>query len=168
MWKQCRQQEKVLAGMMSERRRRAERKAAYFASKLIDPIQTLRATGSSVKIFKDSAQYQNNENRENLMPWNGKQDVLIDRYDGRALLDYIAPYDKKKNNYQMTEEEEELEDRLNYERYRSIIEASRYDLEERSVIREVEAKPVYDTKMAPTEKEREKNSNQNQFAVTDI
>ena len=34
MWKACRAQEKVLREMMSDQRKRAERRAAYFAQKV--------------------------------------------------------------------------------------------------------------------------------------
>lgn len=35
MWKACRAQEKALREMMSEQRKRAERRAAYFAQKVL-------------------------------------------------------------------------------------------------------------------------------------
>lgn len=51
------------------------------------------------------------------MPWQGRPDVLIDRFDVRAHLDYIT--DPPSQN----EENLTWEDRMvNYERYRIIVQ----------------------------------------------
>ncbi|KAF6144009.1 hypothetical protein GIB67_017617 [Kingdonia uniflora] len=60
------------------------------------------------------------------IPWNGKQDVLIDRFDGRALLDFIRDSDSRNFRVQSkTEEEEQLEEFVNFERYRDLIKLRR-------------------------------------------
>ena len=85
------------------------------------------------------------------IPWNGKQDVLIDRwvliyfatfinhrtltssvfvfsdrFDGRALLDFIRDSGSRPFRAQeKTEEEEELEEFVNFERYRDLIKHRR-------------------------------------------
>lgn len=89
------------------------------------------------------------------IPWNGKQDVLIDRYnslyvvfslssmifirldmiqtrgwigrfDGRALLDFIRePGSRRFHVQEKTEEEEELEEFVSFERYRDLIKLRR-------------------------------------------
>ncbi|ONK64626.1 uncharacterized protein A4U43_C07F28130 [Asparagus officinalis] len=60
------------------------------------------------------------------IPWNGKQDVLIDRFDGRALLDFIRDSSSRPYRVQeKTEEEEELEEFVNFERYRDLIKHRR-------------------------------------------
>lgn len=52
------------------------------------------------------------------MPWQGNQDILIDRFDVRAHLDYISEV-KSGNN----EEELSYDERLiNYERYRILVQ----------------------------------------------
>ena len=52
----------------------------------------LRLDARPCKLFKNDAQYYAIENKEGLVPWNGHQDNLIDRYDVRALLDaYVEP-----------------------------------------------------------------------------
>lgn len=95
------------------------------------------------------------------IPWNGKEDILIDRYiappslfslsacysvlvvgkvfwykiilififyrfDGRALLDFIRDSSSRRFRApEKTEEEEELEEFVNFERYRDLIKHQR-------------------------------------------
>lgn len=60
------------------------------------------------------------------IPWNGKQDILIDRFDGRALLDFIRdPSSRHFRALEKSEEEEELEEFVNFERYRDLIKHRR-------------------------------------------
>ncbi|MCH84226.1 CLK4-associating serine/arginine rich protein-like, partial [Trifolium medium] len=58
------------------------------------------------------------------IPWNGKQDILIDRFDGRALLDFIRDSSFRRVQ-EKSEEEEELEEFVNFERYRDLIKHRR-------------------------------------------
>jgi hypothetical protein len=37
MWKACREQERKIQGIMHDHKKRAERKAAYFAEKVLSP-----------------------------------------------------------------------------------------------------------------------------------
>lgn len=48
------------------------------------------------------------------MPWQGQQDNIIDRFDGRAHLDFIPPIQKDA----AIEEAHPEERQANYERYR--------------------------------------------------
>lgn len=92
------------------------------------------------------------------IPWNGKQDILIDRYfkhfdvssakwvegreakrfccyllicchidrfDGRALLDFIRDTGSHRRASEKSEEEQELEEFVNFERYRDLIKHRR-------------------------------------------
>ena len=45
-----------------------------------------------------------------MIPWNGQQDNLIDRFDGRALLDFYREPDPQARRPQKTEDELELEE----------------------------------------------------------
>jgi len=121
MWHSCRQNEKMITGMMHSFRKRAERRKAYFAKRQGDPLQTVQLSGTSVKLYKDPVQYYSAENEENLMPWQGQHDNKIDRFDARSMLDIIFEYDPK-TLAPPTDEERELESLLNYERYRCIID----------------------------------------------
>ena len=45
------------------------------------------------------------------LPWNGNADNLIDRFDGRALLDfYVEPDPSAAGRRKRSEEEEELDE----------------------------------------------------------
>jgi hypothetical protein len=76
-----------------------------------DPLQQLRMAGVKVKPVFDLAAHTATEALEGLLPWNGKEDNLIDRFDGRALLDFYrdapprAPQPK-------TDDELELEQKV--------------------------------------------------------
>eukprot|EP00898_Chlorokybus_atmophyticus_P004573 jgi/Chlat1/5116/Chrsp33S05118 len=114
--------ERELHAMMDEAKKRAERRAAFFASRQLDPQQTLRIVGTPCVIQHSAVQYHAIESEHTLIPWNGKEDTKIDRFDGRALLDFIREYDRKlRPPRQKTEEEEELEENLNFERYRDLV-----------------------------------------------
>jgi len=80
-----------------------------------------------------------------LVPWKSGSDVKIDRFDVRSMLDFIREYDGKAEEW--TDEQKQLEVLLNYERYRTIIEAQRRGIEEKEHIvqvdSEIAAKLVY-------------------------
>jgi len=114
---------------MTDARKRAERKKELMKAKFVDPLQVLRVIGASLPIIPDTSQYQMLENGENLMPWNGKTDNLIDRFDGRALLDIITPL--RPATQGLSEEEADLESMLNYERYRNVIENTKDGISEK-------------------------------------
>ncbi len=52
------------------------------------PFDLLRIDGRSCKLFRNTEQRTAVEAMEGFLPWNGKEDNLIDRFDGRALLDF--------------------------------------------------------------------------------
>ena len=58
------------------------------------------------------------------MPWQGQPDILIDRFDVRAHLDYSPPRPKKEDSDSSVGSGDELwEDRqANYERYRILVQ----------------------------------------------
>ncbi|CAD6203933.1 unnamed protein product [Miscanthus lutarioriparius] len=89
MWHEARRSERKVHDLMDAARRRAQRRAAYLARRRGDPQQALQVSGTRCRVHRDDALYQATEDQQGLIPWNGKQDVLIDRFDGRALLDFI-------------------------------------------------------------------------------
>ena len=52
------------------------------------PINFIRVDGRSCTIRRSSEHYAAIESQSGMIPWNGKEDNLIDRFDGRALLDF--------------------------------------------------------------------------------
>ncbi|KAG8384383.1 hypothetical protein BUALT_Bualt04G0112400 [Buddleja alternifolia] len=126
MWHEARRSEKKVHDMMDAARKRAQRRAIYLAKRRGDPQQSIQAVGSRCRIYRDDALYQATQDQQGLIPWNGKQDILIDRFDGRALLDFIRDSSSRRFRVpEKTEEEEELEEFVNFERFRDLIKHRR-------------------------------------------
>ncbi|XP_068334951.1 uncharacterized protein [Pyrus communis] len=89
MWHEARRSERKVHDMMDAARKRAQRRAVFLAKRRGDPQQLIQVVGSRCRLYRDDGLYQAAEDQQGLIPWNGKQDVLIDRFDGRALLDFI-------------------------------------------------------------------------------
>ncbi|KAH9288421.1 hypothetical protein KI387_032538, partial [Taxus chinensis] len=147
MWHEARRSEKKVHDMMDAARRRAQRRAVFLAKRRGDPQQSLQITGTRCRLHHDAALYQAAQDQQGLIPWNGKQNILIDRFDGRALLDFIREHDPKLyRSREKTEEEEELEEFVNFERYRDLIKHRRRGFNDEegleSVDQELEAKAV--------------------------
>nr|CAB3495697.1 unnamed protein product [Digitaria exilis]CAB3500588.1 unnamed protein product [Digitaria exilis] len=79
MWHEARRSERKVHDLMDAARRRAQRRAAYLARRRGDPQQALQVSGTRCRVYRDDALYQATEDQQGLIPWNGKQDVLIDR-----------------------------------------------------------------------------------------
>ncbi|KAF5769708.1 putative suppressor of white apricot domain-containing protein [Helianthus annuus] len=126
MWHEARRSERKVHDMMDAARKRAQRRAVYLAKRRGDPQQSIQVTGSRCRVYRDDGLYQATEDQQGLIPWNGKQDVMIDRFDGRALLDFIRDPDSRRFRVtEKTEEEEELEEFVSFERYRDLIKHRR-------------------------------------------
>lgn len=55
------------------------------------------------------------------MPWQGNKDIMIDRFDVRAHLDFI-PEVKNNPNEDFDQENEKRLREINYERYRILVQ----------------------------------------------
>ncbi|KAI6700035.1 hypothetical protein NL676_014359 [Syzygium grande] len=93
MWHEARRSEKKVHDMMDAARKRAQRRAVFLAKRRGDPQQSIQAVGSRCRMYRDDGLYQATQDQQGLIPWNGKEDILIDRFDGRALLDFIRDID---------------------------------------------------------------------------
>lgn len=140
MWHEARRSEKKVHELMDAAKRRAERRAVFLSKRRGDPQQSLRIVGTRCRLHHDSAFYHSTQDEHGLIPWNGKEDNLIDRFDGRALLDYIWEYSGHHHAQQRekTEEEEELEELVNFERYRDLIKQRRQGLTDEGGLEEVD------------------------------
>ncbi|KAI8077015.1 alternative splicing regulator-domain-containing protein [Thamnidium elegans] len=114
---------KKIKELMVDHRKRAERRRAYYESRLGDIQQLIRVIGVSSKVYPDAEQFYYHENPDNLMNWQGNQDIKIDRFDGRSLLDFVPDASRGYGN--IPKEEREMQDELNFERYHDLIEAER-------------------------------------------
>ncbi|XP_068641579.1 uncharacterized protein [Aristolochia californica] len=126
MWHEARRSERKVHDLMDAARRRAQRRAIYLAKRRGDPQDSLQIFGSRCRMYRDDGLYQATQDHQGLIPWNGKQDILIDRFDGRALLDFIRDSNSRQiRSQEKSEEEAELEEFVNFERYRDLIKHRR-------------------------------------------
>ncbi|XP_030375814.1 CLK4-associating serine/arginine rich protein isoform X2 [Scaptodrosophila lebanonensis] len=121
MWHEARKQERLIRGLIRiDYRKRAERRQDFYAKIQADPTQFIQVHGRRCKIHLDPAVAAAGDGAAIIVPWQGQQDNLIDRFDVRAHLDYIPPVVKPSANdgtdadADITQEERQL----NYERYR--------------------------------------------------
>ncbi|CAM6085857.1 unnamed protein product [Calypogeia fissa] len=139
MWHEARRSEKKVHELMDAARKRSERRALFLAKRRGDPHQSLRLVGSRCRMHHDAAIYQATQEQQGLIPWNGKEGNLIDRFDGRALLDVIREYDPRHRVVrEKTDEEEELEELVNFERYRDLIKQRRRGFSDEQGLEDVE------------------------------
>ncbi|XP_057961696.1 uncharacterized protein LOC131153415 isoform X2 [Malania oleifera] len=126
MWHEARRSERKVHDLMDAARKRAQRRAVFLAKRRGDPQQSIQVIGSRCRLYRDDGLYQATQDQQGLIPWNGKQNILIDRFDGRALLDFIRDSESRRFHVQeKSEEEEELEEFVNFERYRDLIKHRR-------------------------------------------
>ncbi|KAH8265091.1 hypothetical protein KR044_009691 [Drosophila immigrans] len=118
MWHEARKQERRIRGLIVDYRKRAERRQYFYDKIQADPTQFLQLHGRRSKIYLDPAVAAAGDGDAIMQ---GQQDNLIDRFDVRAHLDYIAPVVKCSSIGVTTGGDADLsaeERQLNYERYR--------------------------------------------------
>uniref|UniRef100_A0A2M4ABW6 Putative swap mrna splicing regulator n=1 Tax=Anopheles triannulatus TaxID=58253 RepID=A0A2M4ABW6_9DIPT len=122
MWHEARKQEKKIRGMLVDYRKRAERRQHFYERIKAEPTQFLQVHGRKCKIHLDASVAAAAENPAIMMPWQGQRDNLIDRFDVRAHLDYIAPAPRQSESEAGGSEllvTEDVDERsMNYERFR--------------------------------------------------
>ncbi|KAI0498526.1 hypothetical protein KFK09_019414 [Dendrobium nobile] len=149
MWHEARRSERKVHDLMDAARRRAQRRAVFLAKRRGDPQQSLQVVGSRCRVHRDEGLYQAAQDQQGLIPWNGKQDILIDRFDGRALLDFIRDSSTRPfRAQQKSEEEEELEEFVNFERYWDLIKHRRRGYTDEEALRHVSEE--LETKSTPS------------------
>ncbi|KIY98229.1 splicing factor, arginine/serine-rich16 [Monoraphidium neglectum] len=107
---------KKLKLMQEEGAKRRDRRldAKAEAGVVEDPMQLLLIDGRSCKLHRNAEQHAALERGDGLIPWNGAQDNLIDRFDGRALLDFYRDPPPGARQ-EKTHQEERLDELLNGE-----------------------------------------------------
>ncbi|CAI5516077.1 unnamed protein product [Closterium sp. Naga37s-1] len=139
MWHEARRSEKRVHEMMDAAKKRAERRADQRSRRAGDPTQLLRVAGTKLRLAHDSAVYQSAQDLSGLIPWNNREDTLIDRYDGRAMLDFIREYDPHRHgSRELTEQQEEEEEACNFERYRDLVRLGWHAKTEQEGLQQVE------------------------------
>ncbi|DBB12899.1 TPA: hypothetical protein ACH3X3_005657 [Trebouxia sp. C0006] len=121
---------KNIKHMQDDNRRRAERRAEKAGVEAELPINLLRIDGRSCSVSLNDEQYQAVQGMEGMIPMNGQQDNLIDRFDGRALLDFYREPIISRQTKPKTEDELELEELLAFETYRDLVKLLQQNLSE--------------------------------------
>lgn len=103
---------KKLKQMQEEGAKRRDRRleAKADAGVIEDPHQALTADGRSCRLHRSFEQHAALERGEGLIPWNGAVDNLIDRFDGRALLDFYRDPPPSVKNRARSHQEQRLDD----------------------------------------------------------
>jgi len=122
MWHEARKQEKKIRGLMVDFKRRADRRREFYEKIKLDPTQFLRMYGRPLKVHLDPAVATAAEGPQSMMPWQGDENNMIDRFDVRANLDIIPEYVPEKISIPPSKSEDEDERFANYERYRTLVE----------------------------------------------
>ncbi|XP_063994017.1 CLK4-associating serine/arginine rich protein-like [Diachasmimorpha longicaudata] len=157
MWHEARKQEKKIRGMLVDYRRRAERRRDYYEKIKSDPTQFLQLHGRPCKIHLDAAIAAAGDSPANMMPWQGHDDNLIDRFDVRAHLDWIPdPTNTIDMDVALTSEDRHI----NYERYRIIVQNEFLGVTEEKFLHQIHLEEQFGSSTKPDSiKDKKKSSN---------
>lgn len=88
------------------------------------PLHALRVDGRPCSLSRNDSYYYSVEHQEGLVPWDGNPDILIDRFDARALLDAYAlrptPAGSRQQRH-LSSRDKQLEAMLAFESYRDLV-----------------------------------------------
>jgi hypothetical protein len=138
IWQETRNVEKGReAAQRAFMKKRREEENANRGAPKDDAAQGIRLVGLKAKMIRDRKVYNDLESETSLVPCPADPSTMIDRFDGRAMLDIIPP-ETEENQEQRTElsrSDQALESLLSFERYRDIVRAYRTGVEEEARIR---------------------------------
>ncbi|GFR43558.1 hypothetical protein Agub_g4651 [Astrephomene gubernaculifera] len=109
-----------LKEMSEDNKRRAERKAEIAETQVEHPLNYLFVEGRACRTHRNTEQHQNLESGAGLIPW-GNGGSLIDRFDGRALLDFYREPDPSAWSRPKSAQEEKLDQSLRFESFRDVV-----------------------------------------------
>ncbi|KAI4487232.1 hypothetical protein M0804_005381 [Polistes exclamans] len=157
MWHEARKQEKKIRGMLVDYRRRAERRRDYYEKIKSDPTQFLQLHGRPCKIHLDPAIAAAGDSPANMMPWQGNEDNLIDRFDVRAHLDWIPEASNTIDvDIALTSEDRHI----NYERYRIIVQNEFLGVAEEKFLHQIHLEEQFGSSTkVDASKDKKKSSN---------
>ena len=94
-----------------------------------------------------------------MMPWQGHKDNMIDRFDGRAILDIIPEFnssavESQLNSLEKSSDKKEARE-LNYERYRILVQNDFLKIPEERFLRTIELEEQYGGKTYQATKAKE-------------
>ncbi|CAG0913821.1 unnamed protein product [Notodromas monacha] len=169
MWVEARKQERKIKGMLVDFRKRAERRRDFYEKFTQDPSQSLQLHGRPCKMHLEPASSSGagGESGMGMMPWQGDSKVLIDRFDGRAHLDFIPDaksFAVGKNESEATEMgvyDTDLSPsalaQVNYERYRILVQNDFLNVSEEKFLQQIYVEEKFGpvTKTGEEEKKRQ-------------
>ncbi|KAF8936456.1 hypothetical protein BGZ58_004157 [Dissophora ornata] len=140
MWKTVAKEEKRVKDLFENAKRRAQRRRAFYDSRLGDPMQLLRVSGSAVRLATNPETYTFNEDPKNLMPWASDPSVKIDRFDGRALLDYLPSTTPAtiESGLRLDRDEDGIGNKLRFERWHDLVDKTRLHVSEEQCLEDNE------------------------------
>ncbi|XP_075233554.1 CLK4-associating serine/arginine rich protein-like isoform X2 [Lycorma delicatula] len=148
MWHEARKQERKIRGMLVDYKKRAERRKDYYEKIKADPTQFLQLHGRPCKIHLDPAIAIAGDSPVNMMPWQGNQDILIDRFDVRAHLDFIPEVKQTDEQVEALSVEER---HINYERYRILVQNDFLGVGEEKFLRQLHLEEQYGPILRPAD-----------------
>jgi len=163
MWAEARKQEKKVRGIMVDHKKRAERRREYYEKIKQDPAQFLQVNGRSCKLHIDSNPC-GKEPSNTIMPWQGNAEILIDRFDVRAHLDYIPEVSKSET---FPDEAKDMRP-TNYERYRILVQNNFLKVKEEKFLKTIAMEEKYGSKTYQAQKasdDKKKAALQNKAAI---
>ena len=130
-----------------------------------DPAQFLQINGRGCKLHLDHNLSGEPPNMSKMTPWQGNSEILIDRFDVRAHLDYIP--DIKNDADSFPEEAKDMRP-LNYERYRILIQNSFLKLKEEKFLKQIALEEKFGGKTYQQQKAEEdkKKSEKSKAAIS--
>ncbi|KAG0370455.1 hypothetical protein BGZ54_006231 [Gamsiella multidivaricata] len=95
-------------------------------------MQLLRVSGTAVPLVTNPEAYTFNEDPSNLMPWGSDSSVKIDRFDGRALLDYLpsATAAMIESGLRLDRDEDGAGNELRFQRWHDLVDKERLHVSE--------------------------------------
>ncbi|KAF9951202.1 hypothetical protein BGZ72_007240 [Mortierella alpina] len=103
-------------------------------------MQLLRVSGSSIRLVTNPEAYAHTEDPKSLMPWASDPAIKIDRFDGRALLDYLPSTTPAmiESGLQMERDEDGIGNELRFERWHDLADKYRLRVSEEQCLAENE------------------------------
>ncbi|KHJ96267.1 hypothetical protein OESDEN_03775 [Oesophagostomum dentatum] len=141
MWHEARRQEKLMRARIVDCSKRAEKRRRFYDSVRKDPDQFMQLHGRKCTIHTDKSIAKAAEDSNILRKWQGDPSILIDRFDARAHLDYIAPV--KKKSVEPDSEDEKQEIVCDFERYRILVINDFRDISEKDYLRKIAEKEFW-------------------------
>ncbi|KAK2707176.1 hypothetical protein QYM36_015007 [Artemia franciscana] len=164
MWAEARKHEKKIRGMMVDHRKRAERRREYYEKIKADPTQFLQVHGRKCKIHIDPTIAAAADSPATMMPWQGRTDCMIDRFDSRAHLDIIKEY--KPPQKEVDAESLSWQERqTNYERYRIVIQNDFLGIHEEKFLHQIFLEEHFGVSYNKPEEEKKKALSSKRIAI---